>query len=202
MRRATRILKGSATYDDRFFSDHRELEEALEALRQLGCAIVFTTGVWDLFHIGHADYIAKGREEAAKLLPDAEHLIMVVGVDSDELTRARKGTNRPIVPEEERLHVLGHIRSVDILVLQYELNQLYSIVRPEVLVVSSSTKDLPGDMQQTLGPYCGQFCVLPPQALTSTTERIRKLTIDGAGELAKQVQETIHNFLRGGKNAP
>jgi hypothetical protein len=36
---------------------------------------------------------------------------------------------------------------------------------------------------------------LPPQATTSTTARIRNLTIEGAEELAKEVRKLTQNFL-------
>src|ERR1700692_1623337 len=96
-RRAARILTGKATFEDRYIAEHQELESLIEQLREMGCVIVFTMGVWDLFHIGHAEYIHKGKEEARKKYPDAEHVIMIVGVDTDELTRRRKGPKRPIV---------------------------------------------------------------------------------------------------------
>ncbi len=192
--RATRILKASsmfwAAFEDRFIPDHEELIEILEDLRTRGCIIVFTTGVWDLFHIGHGDYIHKGRMEAMKLYPDAEHVIMVVGVDTDALTKERKGPQRPIVPEDERCRVLSHLRSADIITLQFTLNQLYSIVAPHVQVVSTSTKDLPPDLQVARG-YCEHIVNLPPQAETSTSARVRRLALDGSIKTLERVSKKL-----------
>jgi len=184
--RSARILKGVATFQDRFFSNHEELADLLTDLRSRGCIIVFITGVWDLFHIGHGDYIHKGRMEAAKLYPDAEHIVTVVGVDTDTLTKERKGPQRPIVPETERCRVLSHLRSVDIITLQYQLNQLYSIVSPHVQIVSTTTKDLPSDLEG-VRRHCEHLVNLPPQAETSTSARIRRLAFDGSLETIERV---------------
>lgn len=197
--RATRILKASVQsyipFEERFIANHDELVEILEDLRSRGCIIAFTTGVWDLFHIGHGDYIQKGRDETAKLYPDAEHIIVVLGVDTDALTRERKGPERPIVPEDERYRVLAHLRSVDIITPQYELNQLYIIVRPHVQIVSTSTKDLPPDME-VARIHCEHLVSLPPQAETSTSARIRRLSLDGAAKVLLKVERGLTATLQ------
>lgn len=193
-KRATRIMKAAVqhyiAFDERFISDHEELKTILEDLRSRGCVIVFTTGVWDLFHIGHGDYIQKGRDEAVKLHPEAEHIIMVVGVDTDKLTKERKGPKRPIVPEDERFRVLSHLRSVDIITPQYVLNQLYEIVKPHVLIVSTSTKDLPPDMMVAKN-HCEHLVSLPPQAETTTSARIRRLSLDGSLDTIESVSAKL-----------
>ena len=188
--RATRILKHTATYADRFIPDHSELADVLADLRSRGCIIVFTTGVWDLFHIGHGDYIQKGLEEATKLYSCAEHIVMVVGVDTDALTKARKGPQRPIVPEDERCRVLSHLRSVDIITLQYEFDQLFGVVSPHVQIVSTSTKDLPPGMEIARS-HCEHLVSLPPQAETSTSARVRRLAFDGKLEALRDVSAKL-----------
>lgn len=201
--RATRILKASIQsyipFEERFISNHEDLIEILEDLRSRGCIIVFTGGVWDLFHIGHGDYIQKGRDEAVKLYPSAEHIIMVVGVDTDELTKERKGPQRPIVPENERYRVLAHLRSVDIITPQYVLNQLYSIVKPHVQIVSTSTKDLPPDME-VARVHCEHLVSLPPQAETSTSARIRRLAFDGKLDMLERVSGKLIQAIEEARN--
>lgn len=200
---ATRILKASVTtyitFAERFIADHKVLVAVLEDLRSRGCVIVFTTGVWDLFHIGHGDYIQKGRDEAARLYPDAEHIIMVVGVDTDALTKSRKGPQRPIVPEDERFRVLSHLRSADIITPQYELNQLYGIIKPHVQIVSTSTKDLPPDLQ-VARDHCEHLVSLPPQAETSTSARIRRLALDGSLETLNRVSTKLIQAIEEARN--
>lgn len=194
-KRAMRVIKGSATFEDRFFSDFKEAVTLVEELRSMGCVIGFTTGVWDLFHIGHAQYIAVGKQEVAKHYPDAEHVVMVVGVDADALARGRKGEERPIVPLEERCKILSHMRAVDIIVAQNEANQLYKSIPYNARIISKSTGDLPDRAE--IERYCEHLVELEPQATISTTARVRQLTINGAGVLAEKIMAVIREELRG-----
>lgn len=191
--RVPKIIKGTATIDDRFVPDYEELDILIELLRSMGCIIVFTTGVWDLFHIGHPEYIQLGKEKATELYPQGTTVIMVVGVDTDDLTRRRKGPSRPIVPQDERVRVLGHVRSVDILTLQYEADQLFKRVKHDVRVISTSTDDLP-DLEK-IKEQCEYIVNLPPQAETSTTARVRRLTMEGSISTLKRVEEALTNAL-------
>lgn len=192
--RALRIIKGTATFTDRFVPEHEDLVKLIGILRSMGCIIGFTTGVWDLFHLGHSEYIQRGKEETGKLYPAADHIIMVVGVDTDEFTKQRKGQNRPVVPQDERLRVLGHVRSVDVLALQYEADQLFKVVAHDVRVISESTEDLPA--LEMIQSQCAHIVNLPPQAETSTTARIRRLTFDGAAGVLLRVERALALVLK------
>lgn len=187
LRRAQRIVRNTAEYKDRFIPDHQEFVSLLEILRGMNCAIVFTTGVWDLLHIGHNDYIHNGKLAALKHCQGFDHIIMVVGVDTDELTRKRKeGPTRPVVPMEERCRMLAHTRAVDVIVPQYEDGTLHAIVQADVRIISETTGDLPD--QEVMRANCKHLLILPAQARTSTTERIRKLAQDGRLEALQQVR--------------
>lgn len=71
----------------------------------MGSPVVFTNGVFDLLHRGHATYLAQARRLGATL---------VVGVNSDKSVRLLgKGDDRPIVPEGDRLALLAALQSVD-----------------------------------------------------------------------------------------
>ncbi len=76
------------------------LPDQFNAVRRVhpDAAIGYTSGVFDLFHTGHANYI-----EACKCRCD----ILVVGVDSDRLARSRKGFPRPIQGIGERVGNVG-----------------------------------------------------------------------------------------------
>ena len=192
--RALRIIKNSANFSDRFVPDHTDLVALVEELRSMGCVIGFTTGVWDLFHIGHPEYIQLGKESVAKLYPEADHIIMIVGVDTDEFTRQRKGPKRPIVPQDERVRVLGHVRAVDVITLQYEADQLFMLIKHHVRVISESTADLPG--LSRIQSRCEHVVNLPPQAETSTTARVRQLTLEGAANVLLRVETGLATLLK------
>src|SRR3990167_5006393 len=80
------------------------LKKMVQKWKDEGSKIVLVSGSWDLIHEGHALYL-----EVAKSYGD----ILVVGVDSDKKVKRRKGPRRPIVPQQERLRMLSHLRSVD-----------------------------------------------------------------------------------------
>jgi rfaE bifunctional protein nucleotidyltransferase chain/domain len=183
------ILDSNAKLDKRVISDLRQLKKTIKKLKDAGFRIVLTQGVWDLIHEGHARYL-----ERAKKLGD----ILVVGVDSDELTKKRKGPRRPIVPEDERIRMISHLRHVDIITLRksnQDIGKLIRTIEPDVLVVSQTTKDFTNGMKNSYTDCCGKIVNLKHQATTSTSARIRNLTIEGAEELANKINSLIGDFL-------
>lgn len=162
--RLATILTLGASPEARFISDYDELIMILDWLKEVGKTIVQTSGVFDILHSGHARYL-----EEAKRLGD----ILVVGVDTDEWTRARKGPGRPVQPFEERVKVLAHFRHVDILTPQF--GRLHEIIRPDILVASESTADLTEKAKARMAKYCGRLVCLPPQAEIHTTGLIAKM---------------------------
>jgi len=180
-----KILSRHAHSEDRFIPDYEELRLVTEELKSRGLRIVLTQGVYDLLHEGHARYLEKAL---------AEGDVLIVGVDTDEFTRVRKGPNRPVVPFQERLNMLSHLRHVSILTkrdVDIPIGALIEIVRPHVLVTSESTKDFPPQDVCVYQKYCEKVIILPPQATTSTTARIRMLSIEGADQLARDLAERI-----------
>jgi len=178
----------------RFITDTAELQKIVQSMKNLGMKVVLTQGVYDLIHEGHALYLEK-----AKALGD----VLIVAVDSDELTRMRKGPKRPIVPQDERVNMLLHLRHVDIVTIKeahHGLGDVIKAVRPDVMVFSSSTKDVLPDDVAEYKDCCGELITLPAQAATTTTARVRNLTIEGAEKLAQEVNSLINNFLDQIKN--
>ena len=99
------ILNPRLSTSRRIVKTHKELRDIISKVREEGLSIVLTQGVWDLIHEGHAKYLEKASKEGD---------ILIVGVDSDELTQKRKGPRRPIVPEDERMRMISHLRCVHI----------------------------------------------------------------------------------------
>lgn len=179
------ILSPGVNFDDRFIPNLDELARITEDLKRMGYRVVLTQGVYDMIHEGHARYLEKALSYGD---------ILVVGVDSDELTRLRKGPSRPIVPQDERLQMLAHLRCVSILTLrekEHGLGKLIETVQPDVLITSSSTSDFGKKDIAVYKKVCGEIVTLPPQAATSTTARVRLLTISGADELAQDIMQGI-----------
>ncbi len=75
--------------------------------------IGYTTGVFDLFHIGHLNIIKRAKEQC-------EHLI--VGVSTDELVKEYKN-KYPIIPFEERKQIIEALQYVDEVVPQTTMDK-------------------------------------------------------------------------------
>ena len=103
------------------------LLERLEELKKSGKKIVFTNGCFDLLHVGHITYLNDARG-----LGD----ILVVGMNTDSSVRSLKGENRPIIPEQERSHLIAALECVDYVIMFNEDTPLDLIkkIRPDYLV--------------------------------------------------------------------
>lgn len=181
------IFGDGTNFKDRYVSP-KKLASLVKHWKQLGLKIVLTSGTFDLFHVGHAEYL-----ERAKELGD----LLIVGVDSDEKVRARKGPHRPVVPEEERVRILCHLRHVDAVILKEQNekpNGLIKMVRPDVLVMSETTNHKKDDIKEKK-KYVGKIVLLQPQAQTSTSAKVRLLHVSGADRFAKEVANRIPKLM-------
>lgn len=160
------------------------LHEITDALRKLGQTIVLTQGTFDLLHVGHVQYL-----EQAKSHGD----ILIVGVDSDEKVRERKGLGRPIVPEDERIQMLCYQRAVDFVVvkpLAAPKWELIRLVRPDTMIATAETYS--DEELLALQAYCGHIEVLKPMSSTSTSAKIRRAQIS----LRHVMQEALEEAFR------
>lgn len=76
--------------------------------------IGYTTGVFDLFHIGHLTLLRN-----AKALCDR----LVVGVTTDELLLAEKHKHA-VIPHHERMEIVRSIRYVDAVIAQDHMDKM------------------------------------------------------------------------------
>lgn len=97
--------------------------------------IGYTTGVFDLFHIGHLNLLRKAKEQCDYL---------IVGVSTDELVKAYKH-HKPIMSFEERRSIVEAVKYVDRVVPQTSLSKMaaWNALHFDVLFHGDDWKDTP-----------------------------------------------------------
>lgn len=95
--------------------------------------IVYTTGVFDLFHIGHLETLKNAKELGE---------ILIVGVSTDELVKEYKGKT-PVIPFEERIAIIQALKCVDIVVPQTTRDKTlaYEALHFDMMYVEETCKD-------------------------------------------------------------
>lgn len=74
--------------------------------------IGYTTGVYDLFHVGHLNLLRNAKGMCDKLM---------VGVTTDELVKYKN--KKPVIPFEERIEIVRNIKYVDMAIPQKEIDK-------------------------------------------------------------------------------
>lgn len=94
--------------------------------------IGYTTGVFDMFHIGHLNILRRAKEQC-------DHLI--VGVSTDELVQSYKN-HLPVIPFEQRKAIVEACRYVDEVVPQETMDKLvaWEMLHFEVMFHGSEWK--------------------------------------------------------------
>ena len=75
--------------------------------------IGYTTGVYDLFHIGHLNMLRNAKSLCDKL---------IVGVTTDELVEYK--LKKAVIPYTERMEIVRSIRYVDAVIPQENMNKM------------------------------------------------------------------------------
>ena len=95
---------------------------------------IFVNGTFDVLHRGHLELL-----NYAKSLGD----YLVVGIDTDDRVKEKKGPTRPVNSDQERSFMLMNLKSVDevrFFSTDKELEDLIKSVKPDIMVVGSDWK--------------------------------------------------------------
>ena len=97
--------------------------------------IGYTTGVFDMFHVGHLNILKR-----AKMNCD----YLIVGVSTDELVESYKN-KRPIIPYAERVSIVESIKFVDKVVAQIDRDKIAAFheLKFDVMFVGDDWKGKP-----------------------------------------------------------
>jgi D-glycero-beta-D-manno-heptose 1-phosphate adenylyltransferase len=131
--------------------------------------LVFTNGCFDLLHVGHIRYLQTAKSLGNKL---------IVGVNSDHsVNQIKPNKGRPIIPEQQRLEVLGSLRSVDAVVLfsQKTADNLIKVLEPDIYVKGGDYDIQTLPEANTVQEYGGKIELIKIEIPTSTSKIIEKI---------------------------
>jgi glycerol-3-phosphate cytidylyltransferase len=94
--------------------------------------IGYTTGVFDLFHIGHINLLRNAKSLCDKL---------IVGVSTDDVVAYKN--KKPVIPFEERIEIIRSIKFVDTAIPQFNIDKLqaYHKIKYNILFVGDDWFD-------------------------------------------------------------
>ena len=126
--------------------------------------IGYTTGVYDMFHIGHLRLIKKAKNHCDYL---------IVGVNTDQLVQSYK-KKTPVIPFEHRLEIISALKYVDevVAVTHRDKFQSFLDVGYDVLFVGDDWKgsEIFNNLEEKLKPYGAKIEYLPYTKDVSSTQ--------------------------------
>lgn len=146
-----------------------ERSELAARAARLARPLVFTNGVFDLFHRGHVECL-----EAARRLG----LSLVVGLNSDpSVRRLAKGPGRPVNPAADRAAVVAALQCVSLVVVFDEPAPLALLaeLQPEVYAKGGDYAHRPLQEARLMRQWGGATVILDHLEGRSTTRLIERV---------------------------
>ncbi|MDP2257687.1 MAG: D-glycero-beta-D-manno-heptose 1-phosphate adenylyltransferase [Polaromonas sp.] len=144
-------------------------EDAQARVAALPRPVVFTNGVFDVLHRGHATYLAQARALGASL---------VVALNTDaSARRLGKGPDRPLNNEQDRAALMAALASVSLVTWFDEDTPLALIteLRPDVLVKGGDYDMRTLAETAVVESYGGKALAIPFVDGYSTTALVQKI---------------------------
>ena len=157
-------------FDSDLFKIYESIYELNKVLEKLGKSktIVYTYGVWDLFHPGHALLLSR-----AKKLGD----FLIVGTVADAPVKKLKGDLRPVQSQDDRIVTVGSLRFVDAAVHQKKYNPsdvLAKLFKVDILAKGDDWDYIPG--QETIKSRGGNLVKLSYSRNYSSSSLVSKMS--------------------------
>lgn len=145
-----------------------ETRSVRENWAEQGLKVGYTSGVFDLLHVGHVQYLREARSQCDKL---------IVGVNSDSSVKSYKESTRPVVGEAERMEVVSSLSSVDACFLFSERNNNGNIedLKPDVYFKAGDYTEDQLSSAPLVRAYGGEVVIIPFRSGYSTTDLITKI---------------------------
>lgn len=126
--------KNISNNTNRKIKSKQDIINIVSDLRKKGKKIVFTSGCFDILHIGHTRCLKQARSFGD---------VLIVAMNTDNSTRQLKGQGRPIMNQNDRAELLSELTYVDYIVLFNEdtASNLICEIKPETYVKGGDYRD-------------------------------------------------------------
>lgn len=153
--------------------------------------IGYTTGVYDMFHVGHLNILRRAKEQCDYL---------VVGVSTDELVQHDKNKT-PVIPLADRMAIVSSVRYVDKVVPQEDKNKFgaWERIHFDKMFVGSDWKGTPqwNEFEKQFAEIGVEIVYLPHTDGISSTE-LTQFIQSKAKEGKEVVSKLLNNNHLGG----
>jgi rfaE bifunctional protein nucleotidyltransferase chain/domain len=158
-------------------------EQAVALRQAYGTAakkVGYTSGVFDILHSGHVEYL-----EAARACVD----VLVVGINSDQSVRENKGPDRPINTDQERARVVAGLTAVDHVFIFGERNNNRNVelLKPDVYLKAGDYSAESLSSKSIVESYGGRVELVPFRKGFSTTSVIEKISLMALSDSGEKV---------------
>lgn len=145
-----------------------ELISIVEGCKKSGKKVGFTSGVFDLLHPGHVQYL----EDSRKLCD-----LLIVGLNSDSSVKKYKSLSRPIVEQTARAKVVAGLTSVDYVFVFDEVNnnKNVEILKPDLYIKAGDYPLEKLSSKPLVESYGGSVTTVPLKEGYSTTAIIKSI---------------------------
>lgn len=158
-------------------------EEAVvlrEGCRASGKRVGYTSGVFDILHSGHVEYL-----QAARALVD----ILIVGLNADRSVRENKGPDRPINSQDERAEVVAGLAAVDHLFIFDERNNNRNVelLKPDLYIKAGDYAAESLSSKTIVESYGGRVELVPFRKGFSSTSVIEKISLMAKSDAGEKI---------------
>jgi len=138
----------------------------------------YTTGVFDMFHVGHLNILKSAKDHCD---------FLIVGVSADKLVQEYKGKT-PVIPEEDRAAIISSIKYVDKVVYQATRDKIaaYHEFKFDIMFVGDDWKGKPlfEQVEKKLATFGTKVHYFPYTKRVSSTQLqqvLKALEMNSAG---------------------
>lgn len=152
----------------KFVPNHDELLCIVESLQSQGKVVVFTSGTFDLLHVGQL-----------RCLRDAKNRgdFLIVGLHSDRGVQRHKHPSMPITPEKERAELVEALECVDYVTMFHEetAEKVLLKLKPNIYAMGTDYKPTTIPAREAVLSFGGRVLVVGDSKKHSTTEILQRV---------------------------